>query len=307
MREKRSETGRRLEVLRASPERGGPGKPPRSPAQGGWVPEPDAEPAPATGERPPWAGRGPEPPPPEPVAGAGDDPPPARRPWTIRPAAALAATSLAVIVALVAWSRSAGGGDVAQLPPRPSVGPLSTTTAASRAVGWPGVPGASAATPGTTAVPVVVDVEGRVRRPGLQRLPAGARVADAILAAGGPTAGAVVSALNLARLLSDGEQVVVPGPGDPSAGPGGGPPGNGATDGVSGGGPGAGGSRATPLDLNTATQDALDTLPGVGPVLAGRIVGWRTAHGRFSSVDELAEVSGIGPKVLERLRPLVRV
>ena len=68
-----------------------------------------------------------------------------------------------------------------------------------------------------------------------------------------------------------------------------------------------GAGRPQPLDLNTATQDGLDALPGVGPVLAGRIVAWRTAHGRFTTVDELGEVPGIGPKALERLRPLVRV
>src|SRR5438128_1501135 len=99
-------------------------------------------------------------------------------------------------------------------------------------------------------------------------------------AAGGTSAGAVLTALNLARPLADGEQIVVPGPGDPTpvAGAGGPPPGGAAS---------SGGPAAGPLDLNTATQAGLDGLPGIGPVLAERIVAWRTQHGRFTSVDEL--------------------
>jgi competence protein ComEA len=111
----------------------------------------------------------------------------------------------------------------------------------------------------------------------------------------------VVARLNLARVLADGEQVLVPAPGDPVADPA--SPSSGAPVGAGG----AVGAGAGPLDLNAATASALDQLPGVGPVLAGRIVAWRLAHGRFTSVDELGEVDGIGPKALERLRPLVRV
>jgi competence protein ComEA len=105
-------------------------------------------------------------------------------------------------------------------------------------------------------------------------------------------------------VLADGEQIVVPGPGDPPpvASAGGGP----GVPSPGGAGTGAGGAAAA-VDLNAATEEGLDTLPGVGPVLAQRIVAWRTEHGRFTSVDELAEVPGIGPKLLERLRPLVRV
>jgi competence protein ComEA len=95
-------------------------------------------------------------------------------------------------------------------------------------------------------------------------------------------------------VLSDGEQLLVPGPGDVVT----------PAQASSGQGTPAAG---TPLDLNAATPDGLDALPGVGPVLAARIVAWRTAHGRFTSVDELGEVQGIGAKALERLRPLVRV
>ena len=149
----------------------------------------------------------------------------------------------------------------------------------------------------TAAAPVVVDVVGKVRRPGLVRLPAGSRVADAIAAAGGPTDRAVLPRINLARLLADGEQVVVPDADDPVPSA---PPALAATPGVTG--PAAG-----PLDLNSATAADLDGLPGVGPVIAGRIVAWRAEHQRFTRVDELAEVAGIGDRMLERLRPLVRV
>ncbi len=142
---------------------------------------------------------------------------------------------------------------------------------------------------------VVVHVVGQVREPGLQRLPPGSRVADALAAAGGATRGADLARVNLARVLVDGEQVVVPAPGDPD------PPGAPAAG--TGGGSGAG----APVSLNTADLAGLDTLPGVGPVLAQRIVDWRSQHGRFTSVDELGEVSGIGEKLLERLRPLVTV
>jgi competence protein ComEA len=115
--------------------------------------------------------------------------------------------------------------------------------------------------------------------------------------------------LNLARLVADGEQVFVPRPGET-------PPvlvgalgGAGSGSGAGGAGTGAGGATVAGalVDLNTATLAALDTLPGVGPVLAQRIVDWRAQHGRFASVDELGEVSGIGDKLLEQIRPKVRV
>lgn len=152
--------------------------------------------------------------------------------------------------------------------------------------------------PAVAADVVVVHVAGQVAQPGVLSLPAGSRVADALTAAGGPTPAADLTALNLARELVDGEQVLVPEPGDVLAAP---PrPGGGA-----GGAATAG--AGTVLDLNTADLPALDGLPGIGPVLAERIVAWRAEHGRFTSVDELAEVPGIGPSLLADVRDLVRV
>ncbi len=145
---------------------------------------------------------------------------------------------------------------------------------------------------------VAVHVVGGVRHPGLLRLTAGSRVADAVRAAGGFSGAARRASVNLARVLVDGEQVVVQRRGAPFAAA---PPADQAA-----GRPGVAGP-ATPVDLNTATLSTLDALPGIGPVLAQRILDWRTAHGRFSSVDELGEVSGIGEATLSDLRPVVRV
>jgi competence protein ComEA len=141
---------------------------------------------------------------------------------------------------------------------------------------------------------VAVHVAGRVRRPGLVRLPAGSRVQDALRAAGGVTSGADLEAVNLARKLIDGEQVRIPAHGEPPppapAGPGAAP----------------GAAPPAPLDLNTATVEQLDALPGVGEVTAGRIVAYRAAH-PFTSVDELLEVPGIGQRRFEQLKDLVTV
>jgi len=136
---------------------------------------------------------------------------------------------------------------------------------------------------------LVVDVEGRVRRPGLVRVPDGARVDDAIRAAGGLLPGVTSASLNLAQKLSDGQQVLVGLA--PTAGTGG----------------GSGASAGGLLDLNLATVEQLDGLPGIGPVLAQRIVDWRTEHSRFASVDQLREVSGIGESKYATLKSKVRV
>lgn len=141
---------------------------------------------------------------------------------------------------------------------------------------------------------LVVDVTGAVRRPGLRRLPPGSRVADAIKAAGGVLPGTKQPGVNLARKLVDGEQIVVGGPAGAGAS---GPPG-GADPAATGGGP---------VNLNTATKEQLDSLSGVGPVTAQRIIEWREAHGGFTSVDQLREVDGIGERRFASLRPQVTV
>jgi competence protein ComEA len=223
------------------------------------------------------------------------------------------ALAVAVFGLRVAWERSADGGTVIAPGGGSRAGPTGVTAGAvpvgvSGPAGVPSAGATPAASPGAApatalgaspAGVVVVHVVGRVRHPGVRQLPAGSRVADAVEAAGGATGKADLSALNLARVLVDGEQVRVPAVGDPpvtSPGPGGGGAGTGT---------GAGGTAGSPVPLNTADLATLDTLPGVGPVLAQRILDWRAAHGRFTSVDELGEVSGIGEKLLAQLSPLV--
>lgn len=153
--------------------------------------------------------------------------------------------------------------------------------------------------PGPTATGLVIDVVGRVRRPGLVTVPSGSRVADVVRAAGGFRRAGDARSVNQARVVVDGEQVVV---------------GDGAAAAVAGnGGAQAGGSGATgavaapPVDLNTATAEQLESLPGVGPVLAQRILEHRTSSGGFRSVDELRDVSGIGDKTFAEIAPRARV
>lgn len=139
---------------------------------------------------------------------------------------------------------------------------------------------------------LTVDVAGKVARPGLRRLPAGARVADALAAAGGTLPGTDTSTLNLARPLTDGEQLLVgvtPTPGAPVPGPDPALP-----------------APGSPLSLNSATPAQLDALPGVGPVLAQHILDFRTQHGAFTSVQQLRQVPGIGDRKFTTLKPLVQ-
>ncbi|MGP4000435.1 helix-hairpin-helix domain-containing protein [Streptomyces sp. 8N706] len=147
---------------------------------------------------------------------------------------------------------------------------------------------------------VVVDVAGEVRRPGIQRLPAGSRVADALRAAGGVRPGTDTGALNRARVLNDGEQVVVGGPAPAGA------DGSGVTGTDAGTGPGVSSGATAPISLNTATAEQLDTLPGVGPVLAQHILEYREQNGGFRSVDQLREVTGIGDRRFADLQSLVQ-
>ncbi|MBQ1064065.1 MULTISPECIES: ComEA family DNA-binding protein [Micromonospora] len=203
---------------------------------------------------------------------------------------ALAAVAAVVVVVAAVWAWRS----------RPSTEPVPPVTASSEApVGAAteavtGVP-ASAGAPGQ----VVVAVAGKVRRPGLVRLPAGARLADAVEAAGGALPGVDVALLNPARKVTDGELILVgvtapPGPGGPAAAGAGGAP----------GGPAA---PAGPVNLNTATLAQLDALPGVGPVLAQRILDHRDQHGGFRSVSDLRQVDGIGDARYEQLKELVTV
>ncbi|HSS04135.1 MAG TPA: ComEA family DNA-binding protein [Solirubrobacterales bacterium] len=132
---------------------------------------------------------------------------------------------------------------------------------------------------------VVVDVAGAVRRPGVYRLPAGARVVDAIGRAGGAAGDAVLEGINRAARLADGQQVMVP-----ERGPGG----TVATAGAA--------AEDGPISLGSATAEQLDTIDGIGPVTAANILEYRDQHGGLSSVDQLDQVSGIGPATMESLR-----
>ena len=141
---------------------------------------------------------------------------------------------------------------------------------------------------------LVIDVAGAVRRPGLYRLRSGSRIDDAIAAAGGPTPEAQLDTVNLAAPIADGEQILVPGRGAAGAAAAAASP------------PAAAGSSPTaPLDLNTATLEQLEALPGIGPVTAQKILDYRQAHGAFHSVTELQGVPGIGPAHMAQLKGLV--
>ncbi|MFC7278936.1 helix-hairpin-helix domain-containing protein [Paractinoplanes rhizophilus] len=198
-------------------------------------------------------------------------------------ALAAVAAVVALVAGLLAWRSRPRVDPVA--PP-----PFATTDAVTKS------PGQGVASPSATEI--VVAVGGKVRKPGLVRLPPGARVADALNAAGGAEPGVDVAMLNLARKVADGELIMVgvtPSPGVAMpAGPG--PAATGAA--VPGGGP---------INLNTATLADLDSLPGVGPVLAQRILDARDAQGGFRAVADLRKVDGIGDARFEQLKDLVTV
>jgi competence protein ComEA len=193
----------------------------------------------------------------------------------------VALVALAVVATVLVVLRT--GGESEAVPDRPA---FAKPVHESPLVPSPGAPGPSTA----GGEEVTVDVAGKVRRPGLTTLPAGSRVADALEKAGGPRGRVDLSALNLARVLVDGEQILVGRAAPP-------------------GGIAAGASTAAPdptgalVNLNTATIEQLETLPGVGPVTAQKILDWRGANGAFSSVDELLDIDGIGDKTLAEIAP----
>ena len=181
----------------------------------------------------------------------------------------LVAGVVAVLVfgSMATWARG----------PRPLIAPPALATPAP------------AASTMSTGEALIVHVAGAVKQPGVIELPPGARVADAIERAGGAAPGADLDLLNLAALVIDGAQILVPERGDPGA------PGPSPT----------GPPQATTVNLNTADQTMLETVPGLGPVKAGAIVAYRTEIGGFESIDQLLEVSGIGPATLESIRPFL--
>lgn len=207
---------------------------------------------------------------------------------------AVLALVLAAALAGAAWLVVRSSAQPAPLPPvEPAPSPLLAGGTEPVTGGSSGAAGQAAAGGEEGAGEVTVDVAGKVRRPGIAVLPAGSRVVDAIEAAGGARRGVDLTSLNLARVLVDGEQVLV-GVQAPTAAA------------AAAGEPGA--APGVPLvDLNTADQAALETLPGVGPVTAEAIIAWRTEHGGFTSVDELLEVDGIGDATLEQLAPHVTI
>lgn len=188
------------------------------------------------------------------------------------------AYALVLLVALVL------GGRFALLNRDPSTRRAATPAAGSLT--------ASKSAAGSTARLLLVHVVGAVRRPGLYRLREGGRVDDAIRKAGGPKPRAALELVNLASPVADGQQVIVPARGSAAAA---------AAQGAVPGAPGTG----QKVHLNSATLEQLDTLPGVGPVTAQKILDYRTEHGAFQSIRELDAVSGIGPARLEELTPLV--
>ncbi|MFK4295354.1 competence protein ComEA [Arthrobacter sp. GAS37] len=218
-----------------------------------------------------------------------------RTPWRV---AVLLAVPCLLLVVWFFWQSWSG---------QPTIEPL---VRSSHAGGTPGANAGSrkggvneAPEPQNGAQLLTVHVAGAVKNPGVVRVPTGARVVDAIWAAGGADAAAQLDSLNLAAVVQDAAKIHVPRMGEaaPSqpVGPVGGAP--------TAGGTGSGTSAGSKVNLNTATAEELDALPKVGPVLAKRIVEWRQQHGPFASVEDLDAVDGVGPKMMESLLPLVTV
>ena len=212
-------------------------------------------------------------------------------PASVRRLGGLLGGALAVVVVVVVAWRAFGPGGVGGGGPPPELTMPRADGGGSRA-GEGSADGSATATSSRSAV--VAHVAGAVVRPGLYRLGGAPRVADALDAAGGPAPDADLDAVNLAAAVADGERVYLPRKGEA-------PPGA-----VAGGASGPG-SNPAPLDLNTATAEQLEELPGVGPSTAAAILAYRQQHGPFRSVDQLLEVRGIGEARLAELRPKVRV
>lgn len=242
-------------------------------------------------------------------------------PWWSRlalsPRAAVVLAAVVVVVAvvvvlvgaLVSGGGGPGGAGGVVVRGAPTAGAASggpSPSAGASAGAAPSAPGAGR---------VVVHVLGAVRRSGVVELPASSRVGDALERAGGATDDADLDRLNLARVLTDGERLYVPRVGQQEVPEALGPVADGAAAGPTagagaGGGSGtgsSGGEGSAVVDLNTADQTALETLPGIGPGLAGRIIAWRDEHGRFTAVEDLLDVSGIGDVRFTELRDRVRV
>lgn len=214
---------------------------------------------------------------------------------------AVLALLVALGVGVAAWSVVRGQAEPVPVAPlSPVAEPLADLPAAEAtgttapAAGASGAAGTPAAGTPSASPELTVDVAGKVRRPGIAVLPAGSRVVDALEAAGGARRGVDLTALNLARPLVDGEQILV---GVPAAA---GVP---ATVGDPGGAP----TPGALVNINTADPATLETLPGVGPVTAGAIIGWRDEHGGFTAVEELLEVDGIGDATLAQIAPHVTI
>ncbi len=211
--------------------------------------------------------------------------------------------AVALVLVVVVAALAAGVGVWRDRPIAVPAPPWATVAAplepAAPGGGDPGAGAPEARRPGAA---LVVSVAGKVRRPGLVRVPDGARVADAIAMAGGPRPRVDLTPLNLARRVADGEQIVVGIPVAPGAEPATGTPGGGGSAGA-----GSATGPAGRIDLNRATVEQLDGLPGVGPVTAQRILDWRTRNGRFTAVEQLREIEGIGERRFGQLRDQVTV
>jgi competence protein ComEA len=211
------------------------------------------------------------------------------------PLAALSRRSVGALALVIGLAILAAGAWAVMWQPRPMAAAPAAVAASASATNLPtALLGQASASPSPSEL--VVHVAGPVVHPGVVRLSPGSRVIDAISAAGGLRKGAKLGATNLARPLMDGERVDIGASTSQAAQ---------SSAGSAAGQLGIPGSE--PLDLNTATAEQLDTLPGIGPVTAAKILAWRATNGRFSSVEELTEVPGIGPKTLAELRSHVRV